>query len=38
VAAVAAQCGLQQLECSEVSYRTEGGEPVGSSLVCLRLA
>ena len=37
VAAVAAERGLEQLECSEVSYRVEGGEPVASTLVCLRL-
>ncbi len=38
VAAVAVECGLEQVECSEVSYRAEGGEPVGSTLVCLRRA
>lgn len=38
VARVAAEAGLEQLECSEISYRKEGGEPVGSTIVCLRLA
>lgn len=38
VARVAVEAGLEQLESREVSYRMEGGEPVGSTIVCLRLA
>jgi len=38
VARVAAAAGFEELECTELSYRVEGGEPVGSTLVCLRSA
>lgn len=38
VARVAAGAGFEPLEFSEVSYRVEGGEPVASTIVCLRLA
>ena len=36
VLAVAAGSGLQTIESGELSYRPEGGEPVASTIVCLR--
>ncbi|MDQ3722470.1 MAG: methyltransferase domain-containing protein, partial [Actinomycetota bacterium] len=36
VTAAADEAGLEALESTELSYRVEGGEPVGSTLVCLR--
>jgi predicted TPR repeat methyltransferase len=38
VARVAAEAGFEELESTELSYRVERGEPVGSTLVCLRSA
>ncbi len=38
VGAVAAAAGFEALEAGALSYRVEGGEPVASTLVCLRLA